>query len=243
MLSEVPNAGTVFSNQFEEGDFTAWTGTNGNPSVVTTWAHHGTNCVLLDNDYEKVYKTITGASPCWFRFYFQFSIAPATSETYLIAHLGRGDEDYAGCYIRNNAGSIEWGLEVYKSDWSKTLYWASSPNPTINTVYCVEIGWIKNTLGGAYLYIDGVSVLNPAVTTLDHTITDVYLKMLTSGSSSPNQRYDCVVVSSAYIGVENRPPLVNDSSDNTAVQVVAYAAQTVAATALKSMYNLDACGL
>jgi len=61
----------LFSNGFEEGNFNAWSGTSGAPTVQDAIKHHGTYAEQASNagsgatDY--AYKTVSGYSECGFR--------------------------------------------------------------------------------------------------------------------------------------------------------------------------------
>ena len=65
--------GEIFSDGFESGNFSAWTGTNGSPSIVKSPVHHGSYAAQANAAYEYWYKTFSGQTVVYVRFYFRLS--------------------------------------------------------------------------------------------------------------------------------------------------------------------------
>jgi hypothetical protein len=56
----------IFADGFESGDFSAWTGTSGSPTVQNTTKHHGTYGCTFDAP-ECAYKTFSVMQIVYFR--------------------------------------------------------------------------------------------------------------------------------------------------------------------------------
>ena len=194
----------IFSDGFETGNFNNWTGTNGAPSVQGVVVHHGSWAALMDADNESCYKDLDAIGEAFFRFYFRYTVNPAIGETYEIADIAQEVWTHLlRVLIVNDDGTIKWRIEVRKGDATYQTFTADTPNPTINTWYCVELWFKKNTVDGAKLYVNSVNVLTATgITTYDENIACVVLRYFTSAASTPNQYFDCTVVDSSRINCE-----------------------------------------
>jgi len=86
-------ATTIFSDDFESGDFSAWTASTGTPEVVTTYAHHGSYSCNI-NAQEGPYKDLAGNySILWRRVYVYFTALP-TSDGYRMGIIAIGNPTY-----------------------------------------------------------------------------------------------------------------------------------------------------
>lgn len=191
-----------FNNGFEEGDFSAWTGVVGTPSIVTSPVHHGTKAAELIPD-ERVYQTISAVGEAFGRCYYQ-NIHTIDPNTYrIVAELTESDKDscLARALCSNVGGTTRWQLQIRKSDGSYPIYTDVISTPQINTWYSVEVWFKKNTMNGAKLWIDGNLVLTATDTTYNGNIYNYELRDACNGGIFSDY-YDCVVVADAYIGPE-----------------------------------------
>lgn len=188
----------VFSNGFEEGDFSAWTGTSGSPAIVESPVHHGTYAAECEGS-ENVYYTFTGMSEAYARLYFQFTTAPSVSGQLEVCDLFVTTRDNGiRCLVYNDAGTLKWRVSVLNSGLGTTVDTADSPNPIVDTWYCIELYWKAGTAGGAKLYVDDALVLTTSATTRSENVDRLRPKNYNVGASY----FDCVVLSDSYVGVE-----------------------------------------
>jgi len=210
-------ATTIFSDGFESGDFSAWTGINygngGSVSVVTSPVHHGTyaeGAIQGEIDaWAVAYKNFgTTYSIIYARNYVQLSslpssgvrlqISPVIFEGSAAAHV------LVGAYIYNDAGTLKWDL-LYRTDSVEENH-AYSTTPTINANqwYCVEVKFVQgNGNGQVGLYIDGNLVISvTGLTNNAYSAGRLEAGVYSSSNTNITVYVDCVVVADAYIGVE-----------------------------------------
>jgi hypothetical protein len=211
---------TIFSDGFESGDFSAWTGTgtsgSSTISVSSEQAHHGTysakfnflafqdDCYAyktLDADQNvlhfRVYLKVTSWTGYYSDRYATF-MEVASSAGYHIASVSLKDV-YRYLYL-----SYRDGLTLVQIASAATL--------NLNQWYCVELEVDRNE-GKYRVYLDGSEV-----TDLTATATPTYVPrrvnigkdMYGYGASETNCVFyiDCVVVADTYIGPEAAPPPV-----------------------------------
>ena len=207
-------ATTIFSDGFESGNFSAWTGTSYNyyaPTVVSDYVHHGSyaaKCSSPNNGYSQVYKNLGSSyTTLYTRAYMRFDSLPTSSgiAIYLLSHadtqerLGTGWP--ANVMIKNDAGTVKWGVRYYAFGWYDAV---STSSPQATTWYCVELKTVFSSSGEIRLYIDGTEVLS--VTGLDWSggATDrIAIRSDVEGATfTATTRFDCVVVADTYIGTE-----------------------------------------
>ena len=189
----------LFSDGFESGNFIAWTGTTGLPSVQGVVVHHGSFAMASSVFNDICYKTIIAAGTVYARFYVQWTVNPIAGSTKLfltIENNGIGQGIYAG--VQDDGGTVKWRLSVNENDFAYHTYLANAPNPTTGIWYCVEVSWIRNAVGGAKLWIDGVLVLTGGAP----RDIDVDKVSVGAGDAFGTIYSDCVVVADAYIGPE-----------------------------------------
>jgi len=210
---------TIFSDGFESGNFSAWTGTGvttgETATVVTTDPHHGTyhadfetdGSSLFENCY--AYKTFTEQATVYSRAYIKFKTVLPASEQYYLPMQHVGTDWITMLRVYNDAGTLKW--RVYYHNGTSHLY-ADSTSPTINldTWYCIELYTkVDATTGEVKLYVDGVERVS--VTGLDTTAHGNITRFEVgereayggSGNAPAHGVYvDCVVVADTYIGPE-----------------------------------------
>ena len=256
MWNEVPNSGFLWAAQWEENDNTPWTGqliSGGTQTIQSTWKHHATYAakfdVTLAGQYYVRYKTLASAqSPLYLRSVVRFTATPqvgCTLEVFPEIEDNPITKGLVNVNVINPAGTLLWRIYYYNDAGQQSADASASYTPAINTNYYVEILWKKSTAPGANngevaMWLNGtqiIDVLNVDNDTL--SAQNVAVGVYISVNLTVSVYHDCTVASSTGpIGVENRPVLVNDQSDNTAVQAAAYTGQTVAITNFKSVYNL-----
>lgn len=134
----MPTLSLIFSNGFEEGDFSAWTGVaddGGSPesSVIAAAAHSGSYGARLKmtspgaGNSVWVYKTVTG-SPKWVRVTAYIKVVEGTRlywSSYLALKTAGGGmmwllfNDF-DCYLRRADGSVvHLGVSIAQNTWYK----------------------------------------------------------------------------------------------------------------------------
>lgn len=217
----------LFSDGFESGDFSAWTGVikqSGGTleSVIASPVHHGNYSASLFRDdfynYVYLYKDLSSSySELYMRFYFRVSGNQAFGWTNQIAILGNsiyGDIAYAA--VKDDSGTLRFLLGCYNgSGFSEATL--SSESVSFDTWYCVELKCVvDSTAGESRLFIDGAEKLSLTGLTNNgrDNLNRVYLTNAGGGLATSNI-FDCVVGADAAVGVEQEEELTNISVTDT----------------------------
>ncbi len=210
LISSV-NAGSIFSDGFESGDFSAWSSTAGAATVQSSIKHHGTYAAKFEGlDIAWCLDAFAEQSSCNARWYVQFSSLPASNNYVIIGALETTSGNWLGVLVKNNtAGTWQWGFEE-AGGWSYI-------NATINTGvwYAVEIEFRSS--GTSKLYIDGSSI--DSFSDSARNVKSFRIGQYNQVDSLTSYD-DCVVVDSSYIGPEptdTTPPTFGNVSTNTTV--------------------------
>lgn len=217
-LINTVQAQDVFGDGFESGNFSAWSGTTGSPSIVGTPVHHGDYAAAFNADLEYCYKTFVDHTTIFVRFYFRCSTLPPDQwNTWFFGYILGNNQYIWGIGIQNTGGgNMQIKFERY---YPRVNSFYSYPF-LANTWYCFEVKFVKGVSDGEYrVWLDGSEVI--AVTGLN-----------TSGAPDPDELWvgettatwrpvtmfiDCVVVDSNYIGpeTETSPPVYSDVGTNS----------------------------
>lgn len=217
----------IFSDGFESGDFSAWTGTANSSgetcSVESVDPHHDTKNAKFQtdgsgyNEYAYCYKDITGQTIIYVRCYFkETTIFPSFWGGYhniiSVRNQSNGEIAHVGIYVP--ATTPYWYLGYLDGDTFKTGSngaWWTGASPSISTYYCVELyAKIDGATGEYKVYIDGTERIS--VTGLDTDNRGIVDRVRVgvpsaTGMRAHAHRVDCVVVADAYIGTEEGPVL------------------------------------
>jgi hypothetical protein len=189
----------IFQDGFESGDFSAWTGTNGSPSIVTSPVHHGTYAAQADAQYEYWYKTFSEQTVVYVRFYFRLSaliyfemlnVITATGTIGILSPLATGNIRYT---YKNGT------TDEYLPSWEG---YAAGLKP--DTWYCIEIKHtISGTNGEIQMWLDGTSIGSVSGKDTDNygNINQILMGRY-YGAGTCTVTCDCVVVADTYIGPE-----------------------------------------
>ena len=200
----------LFSDGFESGDFSAWTGTEargaGSISVSSTQKHHGNyaayqNSPTVDGgDRGLCYKNLAaGVNVVYLRAYFYFPLSFEWAGSILIK---LGDVADLRLMAMPSSASI-----LRSHNYATDIEYDSSAFVTLlNTWYCLELAvLVDSTNGWIRGWFDANLVLNQ--TSINTGTT--YVSGVTVGNCYnwvPTEFYwDCVVVADAYIGPEGPP--------------------------------------
>jgi len=166
-------ATTTFSDGFESGDFTAWTGTsadaatNAVQNITKHYGSYGYNITLTGNYGQgNVYESISGYSTVFLRVFFNFSQLMGVNDRYY--RIADFSEDSIGRltynYImemglwRDTAGTYKFG---YNRNYPAAA--ANYANVTISAKewHYAEMKFVDDSVNGEYtVYFDGVELVS-----------------------------------------------------------------------------------
>lgn len=226
------SATLIVDDDFESGDFDAWTNIYGSPTVVSGVSHNGSYSAFSNSSgIHTVYFGPDGSegwgAHIFARAYFKYdhSVVDWDNRGSIYITNWNGSDDMIA-----NAGLAHWTGTDYVwtisclNGASLSFFTGSSPF-TLNTSqwYCLELEtYISNSSGYAKLYVDGVNVLS--IEGVDN-----------DGQGNPNHAgfgqifgsqdgeatwWDCCVIADSYIGLEQGPPFAVSISPSSAVMNV-----------------------
>ena len=207
----------LFSDGFESGDFSEWTGTvvsDGDHaiSVQSTIKHQGTytcksaSANTNSSDYALAYKTLSSAYQTIFmRVYARVSALPSSGQQFSV--FKSRDKDNSSYQVLvglwNDSGTLKWF--VYNRHTA--TFYTYSENMLVDTWYCLELKVYRHaTSGELKLWRNGTNIIDQTgLDTGDSDHDKVYVGYETnfmSTGSITDVYLDCVVVADAYIGPE-----------------------------------------
>jgi len=201
---------TIFSDGFESGDFSAWTGISGSPSPTVT------NTSPLQGAYSATatktngvggtsYKTISAIGTLYAGTYVKWDANPSSGKVHSFMQIQTGGFQIG---VYNVSGTIKWAC--YIGAWQTS----NISNPTNNTKYWVEIYFDKNTSNG-WMKVDGVTVLS-GLSCANVDITTFRVGAVYVTTDTITFTWDRCIVSDVYIGPESSySPKTRSSLPNT----------------------------
>jgi len=202
----------LFADGFETGNFNAWDGTVGSPTVQSTVKHHGTYAMQTpsaggDNNAYKNYGA--GYTTVFARIYWMFTSTPtATYQALSFLAFEKNGTRFARVSFRSGspATNLYIRLSYYAGGTEYTADWQNNAL-TANTWYCIELKIVRAAAGEYRVWVDGTERI--AVTNQDNTAQGVDIDQVRVGGipypntdNFGNYRIDCVVVADTYIGPE-----------------------------------------
>jgi hypothetical protein len=129
----------LFSDGFESGDFSAWTGTNGSPTIVTDPVHHGSYAMSADcNGFaDQAYKTISEISNFFARLYLRLTSLPTSGQYADFFSSFDGASDGLRVGIRNSGGNVQVYLNIGGETGVNYAFQA-------DTWYCIDVEFDAN---------------------------------------------------------------------------------------------------
>jgi outer membrane protein assembly factor BamB len=200
----------IFSDGFESGNFSAWTGTTHSSgetvSVTHSIAYMGSDSAMLTSngnggfEYASCYKAVSSLSNVYARGYFRVAKSGITANGDSITFVAFANASgsypvYAGWYM--TGGVVKWFLLV--GPW--IVY--STSSPSLNTWYSVELHWTKGTTTGlGELYVNGVKVcaITAANTAPYGSVTQTIFGLGLWNCASTTVYCDCTKIATNYIG-------------------------------------------
>ena len=211
----------LFSDGFESGDFTAWTGTfqdSGCTITVTSTPHHGIYgaTAIINGEYKGAgtYKTFSAQTTLAVRLYANFSTLPADGLDRALICILTATGELASLSVARSGANYYFMLVDRKN--GGYYGWSNPLSITAGTWHCYELLVSIGASGTIAGFYDGVqkesaSGLNWA----GLSATRIYLGNFYS-SEACTIYFDCVVVADAYIGPESSySPKTRSSLPNT----------------------------
>jgi hypothetical protein len=196
----------IFSDGFESGDFSAWSGTTGTPTIATSPVHHGTYSANFDPG-DDCYKYIAAQSTLFTRIYWYWaSGSVADGGKHGIVWFQSVAGFYVAIlYLRYINGAYRWSVR-----YNNLANYADSAQqtPTTGQWYCIEMKAIcDSTAGEIHVYINGNELTDLGLTNIDTDTSVFHVKIgaFDTASSTVISYADCVVVADTYIGPEVAP--------------------------------------
>jgi len=194
----------IFEDGFESGDFSAWTGTSGTPSVQSTVKHHGTYAAGFDAYPEYCYYNYTDQTTAHERIYFQITALPPLSGNLVtVLRIDNITGGWLVCVeVYNSAGIVY--IAVYRWLNGAGGRVVSSATVSVNIWYCLEVKAVIDTAGGYEVWLDGTSIISLSGDTTGRGNANQIRtgRVYQSGTWTFFVYVDCVVVADVYIGLE-----------------------------------------
>lgn len=192
---------TIFSDGFESGSYSAWTGTTGSPTVQSSIIHHGIYAANFSGATQNCYVQFGTAYTTIYARYYAYVTAISTVAYTSLTHFARsGVGQLFALRVTNNTGVTYWSISTTETGPTYVSKDFASPI-SLNTWYCIEIKWTNGTSHGAQLWIDGSSLGTNDGTTVTNDCNQLYIEA-TNLPASSYVYSDCVFVASTYIGPE-----------------------------------------
>ncbi len=218
-------AATFFTDNFETGDYSNWTGTgNSNTGssmqMSTTTVFQGlysADCSISDTvgTYAFVYKNFAAVPVLYHREYIRLSTLPsagAQTDLFGIMDVAGAGAHLGTIAIQNDGTNIRWKLEYYNGG-QEVAYYSTPTAPEIkaNTWYYVEI-MVKTGFGNGQVSVwiaEDKTAITESSPTIDlknltndlHPIATAFFGGYVTGASYPLHIYsDSVVLSDTWTG-------------------------------------------
>jgi DNA-directed RNA polymerase subunit RPC12/RpoP len=192
----------IFQDGFESGDFSAWTGTSGTPTIVTSPVHHGSYAAQAGNN-QYFYKNIAAYNELYYRFYINFSSLTADTHSD-IAQINDISTPQRLVYatIKTYAGVIDFAL----LDAVASVFYDTGVAVSTGQWYCIEIAYLRAVSGFLKMWVDGTLKVDVSKdTSSQNQANNIRGGNQYIGGIGFVAVYDCVVVADTYIGPEVPP--------------------------------------
>ena len=207
----------LFKSGFETGDFSEWSGTYltmGETAtlVQTPLPHHGNYQAKFTTDgsaageYAYARKTFADQSFAYARIFFKITGSlPASGQNYeVMGFRNTNNGALAKCLVENSL-PLRWRINYLKNGGFSNLI-STTPTISLDTWYCIELYYkIDATHGEIAFYVNGNLIFSNSNFDSDDrgkiNALDVG-ERLSSGQKAHSIYVDCVVIDTAYIGIE-----------------------------------------
>jgi hypothetical protein len=187
----------IFFKGFEEGDFSAWTGVSGTPSVSNVVSHHGTWSATVSADTNEYWYQdgFSSGTNRFCRFYWRIETLPSWGDWGDIVQLvDTADSVRLRMGYWNDADTIKWFLSVTgQTEFTESV--------SVGTWYNLEVEYDADD-DLHHLYRNGTEIIevsNAETTSIDQVRMG---SPFAGGQLGQTMYFDCVEVDSSYIGPE-----------------------------------------
>lgn len=203
----------LFSDGFESGDFSAWTGTFGSPYISSVNFHHGNYSLEASDDTSQsgCYKDFTPSTEIYARIYVKTEGYIPIFQHSRVLQLNREGGWAPECYLRfiGDTDSSRYQVHVNTADGVSGYYnfdWSNGWN-----CYELHVDMSDYTNVTTQLFVNDVLVINITGGTTGQIEANSHIGRVTCGqiwdnNANINVFHDCVVVSDSYIGPESSGP-------------------------------------
>ncbi len=189
-----------FSDTFASGNFSAWSGTSGTCSIVTSPVYNGASYAAETNT-GYIYKTLsTSYSSLYARVYAYFPSLPGGNNL---------------LYFQDSSWAYSVGIQIFPTYLDVQLNWSSVASVaetwSLSTWYCFEL-YAANGSGNGTItaWINGVQAVTSTNNTFSFTFQNVFL-----GSNNNAIYFEYAVVGNAYNGPLQTNINVSDSGSGS----------------------------
>lgn len=206
----------IFSNGFEEGDFSAWSGlsTSGTAPIVQDTTKYAGNyaekcAVSVWGQSGWSYKSFTTDTTLYAQSMIRFdSTQGSGSRPFCFIHISQNSwgNEIIGAGINVVSEVIKWCVAYY--DGSTIQIVSSATTAVINTWYRLEIKLVSNAgAGEVRVYVDNVELVDLAVTGLTNNGRPPYYirsgvwQVSGTAKTATNIYMDNVILDTSYIGL------------------------------------------
>ena len=192
----------VFEDGFESGDFTAWTGTNGSPTVQNTVKYYGIYAMQVTAQNEYARAAVADSDTLYFRTLFRMESLPTGAEYLNIMRVTSNVWNEV-LMIQVRDGVLGYVSGYPPGGGNVAVAWV------VDTWYSIKAKFIRNNGAGEYrVYLDGVEVIADAGLDTSGIPAGHYCMVgnysLVGGVFTV--QHDCVVIDTADIA-ELPPPI------------------------------------
>ncbi len=151
---------TIFSDDFESGDFSAWTATENSPTITTTPVHHGSHAMQANLASWaaancRASKNITSSSAVYMRCYVRMEDLFTGSGLKGIGPRFYYSGGSSIAFVIVDCPNNKWGIRNNVSSTSYFESGTSAINP--DQWYCLELYINVNSASGELkLWVDGI---------------------------------------------------------------------------------------
>jgi len=198
----------IFTNDFEEGDFTAWTSSTGDCDIVHVPVHHNAHAAHFLEDANTgtacyARKSLVAIDDVYTRGYVRYAQLPtANAETRCLALMSGATVKLVQANIRDDFGDVKWTMRTL-NEANRDV---TDITPVVDTWYCIELWYHRGVADGeAKMWINDVEKASRGALPSDVAVENVQVMCEASQAVSTidvNNYIDCVKVDSAYIGLE-----------------------------------------
>ncbi|MGD6808111.1 MAG: hypothetical protein ACQCN3_00270 [Candidatus Bathyarchaeia archaeon] len=217
---------TIFEGDFESGDFSAWTATEGSPTITSAQKHHGSyamQAVLGSGSAVncRASKNITSASTVYMRCYVKMEDLFTGSGLKGIGPRFHYSGGTAIAYALVDCPNNKWGI---RNSANSTNYYETGTS-TINPDqwYCLELYiLVHNTAGELKLWVDGVEkVSQTAINTGTNNVSGISVNAYSQNAEGTERTiyFDCAIAADTYIDMETGNRLVFTAGASQSVTV------------------------